>query len=125
MWIDLLILSYFLWIAYYDCRFHLIRNIDLVLLLLIQSFVYLGNFLIALSAISIYLLLNLLAKGKIGAGDVKLSFFCATPLGSLSEILNSISIAWIAGGLFVLTRRPQAIPFAPFMIFGTYMVKIL
>jgi|LakMenEpi12Jul11_1017349.scaffolds.fasta_scaffold00015_5 hypothetical protein len=125
MWIDLLILSYFLWIAYYDCRFHLIRNIDLILLLLIQSFVYLGNFLIALSAISIYLLLNLLAKGKIGAGDVKLSFFCATPLGSLSEILNSISIAWIAGGLFALTRRPQAIPFAPFMIFATYMVKIL
>lgn len=125
MWIDLLILSYFLWIAYYDCRFHLIRNIDLVLLLLIQSFVYLGNFLIALSAISIYLLLNLLAKGKIGAGDVKLSFFCATPLSSLSEILNSISIAWIAGGLFALTLRPQAIPFAPFMIFGTYMVKIL
>ena len=125
MWMDLLILSCFLWIAYYDCRFHLIRNIDLVLLLLIQSFVYLGNFLIALSAISIYLLLNLLAKGKIGAGDVKLSFFCATPLGSLSEILNSISIAWIAGGLFALTHRPQAIPFAPFMIFGTYMVKIL
>jgi hypothetical protein len=40
------------------------------------------------------------------------------------EILNSISIAWIAGGLFALTRRSSAIPFAPFMIFGTYMVKI-
>ncbi len=125
MWIELVILGVFLWIAYYDYRFHLVRNIDLIVLLMIQSLTYLNNFLIAISAVFIYLVLNLISKGKIGSGDVKLSFLCATPLSSFSLILNSISIAWIAGGLFSLTRRSSAIPFAPFMIFGTYMVKIL
>jgi hypothetical protein len=125
VWIELVILGGFLWIAYYDYRFHLVRNIDLIVLLMIQSLTYLNNFLIAIYAVFIYLVLNLISKGKIGSGDVKLSFLCATPLSSFSLILNSISIAWIAGGLFSLTRRLSAIPFAPFMIFGTYMVKIL
>lgn len=125
MWIELVILGGFLWIAYYDYRFHLVRNIDLIVLLMIQSLTYLNNFLIAIYAVFIYLVLNLISKGKIGSGDVKLSFLCATPLSSFSLILNSISIAWIAGGLFSLTRWSSAIPFAPFMIFGTYMVKIL
>jgi hypothetical protein len=125
VWIDLVIFGGFLWIAYYDYKFHLVRNIDLIVLLMIESHIYLYNFLIATSAVFIYLVLNYISKGKIGLGDVKLSFLCAVPFSSFSHILNSISIAWIAGGLFSLTRRSSAIPFAPFMILGTYMVKIL
>ena len=117
-------LAIFIWIAYYDVRFHLIRNIDLLILFVIQIYFYIENFFIALLAVLIYLILNFIAQGNIGAGDVKLSFLCAAPLSSINEILNSISIAWIIGGTFALFRRSSAIPFAPFMIIGTYIVKI-
>ena len=117
-------LGIFIWIAYYDVRFHLIRNVDLLLLFVVEILFYIDNFIIALLAILIYIALNFIAKGKIGAGDVKLSFLCAVLLSSINEILNSISIAWIIGGIFALFSRTSAIPFAPFMIMGTYIVKI-
>lgn len=124
VWVDLLVLGVFIWIAYYDVKFHLIRNVDLLLLFVVQSFFYIENFLNALVAVLIYTALNFIAKGKIGSGDVKLSFLCAAPLSSVNEILNSISITWITGGAFALFSRTSAIPFAPFMIIGTYIVKI-
>ncbi|MDA2965357.1 MAG: hypothetical protein O3C50_02410 [Actinomycetota bacterium] len=46
-------------------------------------------------------------------------------MNSFSQVTNAILIAWIIGGMYSLARRDQAIPFAPFMILGTYFVKIL
>lgn len=124
MWIEIMVLVGFVWIAYFDIRWHLIRNIDLAILLVIQSLLYFNNFLVAINAVLIYLGLNLLSRGKIGAGDVKFSYLCALPLSTFNEILNAISITWIAGGLIAVVSRSNIIPFAPFMILGTYIEKI-
>jgi hypothetical protein len=40
-------------------------------------------------------------------------------------LLNSLSFTWILGGLFALVNRSAAIAFAPFMICGTYLARIL
>ena len=124
MAIQILLIFMLTWISFYDIRFHLIRNIDLVVisLLLIPN---LSNWLFGCLNLSFYLLLNMIAKGVIGAGDIKLSFLLALQLGSVNALVNSLSYAWILGGLYALISRSPAIAFAPFMICGTYLARIL
>jgi len=124
MAIELLLLVMMVWISFYDIRFHLIRNIDLVsiFILLIPN---LNNWLFSCSNLFIYLFMNKLAKGAIGAGDVKLSFLLALQLDSVTALVNSLSFTWILGGLYALISRSPAIAFAPFMICGTYLARIL
>ena len=76
------------WMSFYDIRFHLIRNIDLfvIFLLLIPN---LSNWLFGCLNLSFYLLLNMIVKGVIGAGDIKLSFLLALQLGSVTALVNS------------------------------------
>lgn len=125
MWLELFIAGTCLWISYYDVKFHLIRNIDLLALLTATSLQSMGNFKYALFSLGVYISVNIVARGNIGAGDIKLSFVIGFLMNSFSQVTNSILIAWIIGGLYSLVRRDQAIPFAPFMILGTYFVKIL
>lgn len=125
MWLDLFIVGTCLWISYYDVKFHLIRNIDLLALLTVTSLQSMGNLKYALFSLGVYISVNIVARGNIGAGDIKLSFVIGFLMNSFSQVTNSILIAWIIGGLYSLVRRDQAIPFAPFMILGTYFVKIL
>ena len=124
MAIQIILLIMLTWISVYDIRFHLIRNIDLVVifLLLIPSF---GNWLFACLNLSFYLLLNMISKGVIGAGDIKLSFLLALQLASVTALMNSLSFTWILGGLYALISRSPAIAFAPFMICGTYLARFL
>ena len=124
MAIQIILLIMLTWISVYDIRFHLIRNIDLVVifLLLIPNF---GNWLFACLNLSFYLFINMIAKGAIGAGDIKLSFLLALQLGSVTALVNSLSFTWILGGLYALISRSPAIAFAPFMICGTYLARIL
>ena len=124
MAIQIILLIMLTWISVYDIRFHLIRNIDLVVifLLLIPNF---GNWLFACLNLSFYLLLNMVSKGVIGAGDIKLSFLLALQLASVTALMNSLSFTWIFGGLYALISRSPAIAFAPFMICGTYLARIL
>ena len=124
MAIQITLLIMLTWISVYDIRFHLIRNIDLVIifLLLIPNF---GNWLFACLNLSFYLLLNMISKGVIGAGDIKLSFLLALQLASVTALMNSLSFTWIFGGLYALISRSPAIAFAPFMICGTYLARIL
>ena len=124
MAIELLLLVMMVWISFYDIRFHLIRNIDLVFIfiLLLPN---LNNWLFSCLNLFIYLFINKVAKGAIGAGDIKLSFLLALQLGSVTTLVNSLSFTWILGGLFALISRSPAIAFAPFMICGTYLARIL
>lgn len=125
MWLDLFIAGTCLWISYYDVKFHLIRNIDLLALLTATSLQGICNLKYALFSLGVYISVNIVARGNIGAGDIKLSFVIGFLMNSFSQVTNAILIAWIIGGLYSLVRRDQAIPFAPFMILGTYFVKIL
>jgi hypothetical protein len=116
---------WFIWIAIYDFRFKLIRNVDLLIALILCSTYISSNWYVGFVNLGIYGLLNLLSKDKIGSGDIKLAPIIALPVSSIYELLNALSISWISGGLYALIRRGDAIAFAPFMILGTYLAKIL
>lgn len=122
---ELTALLFFIKIALYDIKYHVIKNIDLILLLLILLPSHRSNWRISLLSLGIYLILNIIGRGKIGVGDIKLSFICAMPLGSYLDLFNALSITWIIGGIYVLIRRSNVVAFAPFMIIGTYISKIL
>ncbi len=122
---ELLAFLLFIKIALYDIKYHLIKNIDLFFLLLLLLPNYRLNWRLSLLCLGIYLILNAISGGKIGAGDVKFSFICAMPLGSYLDLLNALSITWIFGGIYALSRRSKSVAFAPFMIIGTYISKIL
>ena len=116
---------WFIWIAIYDFRFKLIRNVDLLIALILCTTYIISNWYVGFVNLGIYGLLNLLSKDKIGSGDIKLAPIIALPVSSIYELLNALSISWISGGLYALIRRGDAIAFAPFMILGTYLAKIL
>lgn len=116
---------WFIWIAIYDFRFKLIRNVDLLIALILCTTYVSSNWYVGFMNLGIYGLLNLLSKDKIGSGDIKLAPIIALPVSSIYELLNALSISWISGGLYALIRRGDAIAFAPFMILGTYLAKIL
>ena len=116
---------WFIWIAIYDYRFKLIRNVDLLIAFILCTTYIISNWYVAFVNLGIYGLLNLLSKDKIGSGDIKLAPIIALPVSSIYELLNALSISWISGGLYALIRRGDAIAFAPFMILGTYLAKIL
>lgn len=124
MLIDYIILTWLAWIAIYDIKYYLIRNIDLmvVFLLLIPGIKL--SYKCALLNLSIYLTINLLVKGKIGAGDIKLSFICGLLITSYFQLFNALSITWVIGGFYAICFRQSAVAFAPFMIFGTYLARI-
>lgn len=122
---ELTALLFFIKIALYDIKYHVIKNIDLILLLLILLPSHRSNWRISLLSLGIYLILNIIGRGKIGVGDIKLSFICAMPLGSYLDLFNALSITWIIGGIYALIRRSNVVAFAPFMIIGTYISKIL
>ena len=113
-----------IWVSWFDIRFHLIRNIDLVVILIL-SMPFFNNWILGCLNLLSYLVINLITKGGIGAGDVKLSFLLAMQLSSFPALLNSLSFTWILGGIFALISRAPTIAFAPFMICGTYLARIL
>jgi Flp pilus assembly protein protease CpaA len=112
-------------IAIYDIRTHLIGNFELILLfiLLVPRFSNAWEF--SLVNLIIYLLINTSTKGKIGAGDIKLSIISGLMLNSYLQLFNALSYTWIIGGIYALLLGSKTIAFAPFMICGTYMAKIL
>lgn len=120
-WIPIAVLL--IWISIYDIRFHLIRNIDLVMLLLL-SLPYIDNWLIGALNLFTYTLINLVSKGRIGIGDIKLSLLIGMQLNSISLLLNALSYTWIFGGIYASLSRSTAIAFAPFMICGTLLAGI-
>jgi len=111
-------------IALYDVKTHLIRNVDITLLLILLTPKIANRWEFGLLNLIIYALMNVLAKGKIGAGDIKLSAILGLMLDSYLQLFNALSYTWILGGLCVLLMGSRTVAFAPFMICGTYIAKI-
>lgn len=125
MTLEIFTLLWFIRIARYDIASHLIRNFDLIVLGLLVMPTNFANWPIGLLSFCIYLLINLLSGGKIGYGDIKLSFFCAVMLPSISALSIALTSTWMMAGLLALVYIKKSIPFAPFMILGTYFSKIV
>lgn len=122
---ELLIYIFLLRVCLYDIRHHLIRNSDLLYLLLLLSLNYRQNFWVAVTSFCIYFALNFVFRGNIGSGDIKFSFICGFMLSDLSTLFDSIFLTWAVAGFFALFQRSKSLPFAPFMIFGTQISRFL
>ncbi len=124
MLLEILAFIWFTKIAIYDVQAHLIRNIDLVIVGILLMPLHFMNWKIGCLGFCIYLLINLVSGSRIGYGDVKLSFICSFTLATIDELSIALTSTWILAGLFALTQPQRSIPFAPFMIIGTYFTKI-
>jgi Flp pilus assembly protein protease CpaA len=111
-------------VAIYDIKTYLISNLDIFLLLIFLTPKIANRWEFALINLIIYSLINVLAKGKIGAGDIKLSVISGLMLDTYLQLFNALSYTWIIGGIYALLMGSKTIAFAPFMICGTYLAKI-
>jgi len=111
-------------VAIYDIKTHLIGNLDILLLLIFLIPKIVNSWEFGLVNFVVYLLINILAKGKIGAGDIKLSAILGLMLDSYLQLFNALSYTWIIGGTYALFIGSKTVAFAPFMICGTYIAKI-
>jgi Flp pilus assembly protein protease CpaA len=111
-------------VAIYDIKTHLIGNLDILLLLIFLTPKIVNSWEFGLVNFVVYLLINILAKGKIGAGDIKLSAILGLMLDSYLQLFNALSYTWIIGGTYALFIGSKTVAFAPFMICGTYIAKI-
>jgi len=119
-------------ISFSDLRYRIIRNRDLVLLLLIGLAVNLSqdlhlNFFYLFYVTLITLALLVFFGGKIGAGDLKLFWVLSFWVPTFTKWLEGLSFSWILGGLFAISylafknrrrQRNMCIPFAPFIFLG-------
>ncbi len=105
-------------IAYHDFKTHYIRDLDLLALLLPLSLIFKFHFNFALLYLAILLAFNLISKGSIGFGDVKLGFVLGSSIHTFMQFVVVLDTAWIIGGVWGLFRRKASIPFAPAMIIG-------
>ena len=125
MVVEFLSLVLLLRIALYDIKTHLISNVDIFLIFMLLTPKIINKWKFGLVNFVVYLLINALAKGKIGAGDIKLSAILGLILDSYFQLFNALSYTWIIGGIYALLMGSRTVAFAPFMICGTYIVKIL
>jgi Flp pilus assembly protein protease CpaA len=123
--VEFLSLVLLLRIALYDIKTHLISNVDIFLIFMLLTPKIINKWEFGLVNFVVYLLINALAKGKIGAGDIKLSAILGLMLDSYVQLFNALSYTWIIGGIYALLMGSRTVAFAPFMICGTYIVKIL
>ncbi len=124
MVVEFLSLFLLLRVAIYDIKTHLIRNLDLFLIFILFTPKIINKWEFGLVNFVIYLLINVSTKGKIGAGDIKLSAILGLMLDSYLQLFNALSYTWIIGGAYALLTGSKTVAFAPFMICGTYIAKI-
>jgi Flp pilus assembly protein protease CpaA len=111
-------------VAIYDLKTYLISNLDIFLILIFLAPKIAKTWEFGFINLTIYSLINISAKGKIGAGDVKLSGALGLMLDSYLQLFNALSYTWIIGGTYALFIGSKTVAFAPFMICGTYIAKI-
>lgn len=124
MVVEFLSLVLLLRVAIYDIKTHLIRNLDILLIFILFTPKIIDKWEFGLINFVIYLLINVSTKGKIGAGDIKLSAILGLMLDSYLQLFNALSYTWILGGIYALLMGSRTVAFAPFMICGTYVAKI-
>jgi len=122
--VELSILILLFRVAIYDIKTHLIGNLDILLLLIFLIPKIVNSWEFGLVNFVVYSLINILAKGKIGAGDIKLSAILGLMLDSYLQLFNALSYTWILGGIYALLMGSRTVAFALFMICGTYIAKI-
>ena len=111
-------------IAVYDIKTHLIRDLDLIILFFLLSLIFRINLILGAVYFSILFLLNLLTRASIGFGDLKLALILGSAMGSVIQLVISIDIAWIIGGVWALISKRKSIPFAPAMILGAFLGQL-
>jgi prepilin signal peptidase PulO-like enzyme (type II secretory pathway) len=85
----------------------------------------------AVGAAAAFLLLNVVNRGAMGMGDVKLALLLGAGLGA--SVVGAIMIAFLAVFPFALATvirgglkaRKQTLPFGPFLAFGALFVLIV
>ena len=111
-------------IADYDLKNHLIRDVDLAMLFICFTLFFDINLVHGGYYFVLLLLLNILTRGSIGFGDVKLALVLGSAMNSLIQLVISIDVAWIIGGVWALISKRKSIPFAPAMILGAVIGQI-
>ena len=111
-------------IAEHDLKTHLIRDFDLVMLFIFLTFFFEINLVYGVYYFALLLLLNILTRASIGFGDVKLALVLGSAMNSIIQLVISIDIAWIIGGVWALISKRKSIPFAPAMILGGVIGQI-
>jgi prepilin signal peptidase PulO-like enzyme (type II secretory pathway) len=111
-------------IADYDLKNHLIRDVDLAMLFICFTLFFDIYLVHGVYYFVLLLLLNILTRGSIGFGDVKLALVLGSAMNSLIQLVISIDVAWIIGGVWALISKRKSIPFAPAMILGAVIGQI-
>jgi prepilin signal peptidase PulO-like enzyme (type II secretory pathway) len=111
-------------IADHDLKTHLIRDFDLGMLFIFLTFFFDINLVYGVYYFVLLLLLNILTRASIGFGDVKLSLVLGSAMNSIIQLVISIDVAWIIGGVWALISKRKSIPFAPAMILGAVIGQI-
>ena len=111
-------------IADHDLKTHLIRDIDLAMLFICFTFFFEINLVYGVYYFVLLLLLNILTRASIGFGDVKLALILGLAMNSVIQLVISIDVAWILGGVWALISKRKSIPFAPAMILGAVIGQI-
>jgi prepilin signal peptidase PulO-like enzyme (type II secretory pathway) len=111
-------------IAHHDLKTHLIRDFDLVMLFIFFTFFFEINLVHGGYYFVLLLLLNIITRASIGFGDVKLALILGSAMNSLLQLVISIDVAWIIGGVWALISKRKSIPFAPAMILGAVIGQI-
>ena len=111
-------------IAEHDLKTHLIRDFDLVMLFIFLTFFFEINLVYGVYYFALLLLLNILTRASIGFGDVKLALVLGSAMNSIIQLVISVDVAWILGGVWALISKRKSIPFAPAMILGAVIGQI-
>ena len=111
-------------IADHDLKTHLIRDFDLVMLFICFTIFFEINLLYGAYYFLLLFFLSILTRGSIGFGDVKLALVLGSAMSSIIELVISIDVAWLIGGVWALISKRKSIPFAPAMILGAVIGQI-
>jgi prepilin signal peptidase PulO-like enzyme (type II secretory pathway) len=111
-------------IADHDLKTHLIRDFDLIMLFIFFTLFFDINLVYGVYYFVLLLLLNILTRASIGFGDVKLALVLGSAMNSIIQLVISVDVAWILGGVWALISKRKSIPFAPAMILGAVIGQI-
>jgi Flp pilus assembly protein protease CpaA len=115
-----------------DLKYRIIRNRDLLALLLVSAAINYSQLKAETFASLIYvstacIALHLIFRGKIGAGDIKLFWVISLWTTGFVQWVEGLTMSWVLGGLFAIAyaafnrwngKRIASIPFAPFIFLG-------
>jgi len=121
----ILLLAVLLRISIVDLKTHYINDFDLLLLFFIQLIFFDLNLYYGFSNLAIYSAIYLLSQKRLGFGDVKLAFILGLGFNGIFNLIYASNIAWVMAGVWALVSKQRRIAFAPWLIFGASLAKIL